>query len=227
MGVRLYEEGFRTEFSAKLAGEKALASPLSNAASQSADSRPLYTSSRRASSHSAHGTICNSKAMPCCPRSSSEESSITESRLSDCKLKPLPPDPLRYQVSVIAPHMAFSGSSSPRFGFITQPPKRCPLPRFIGRTTANGCFAELCRAATLGRRGSNSKKVRLSIVQFFRDALSQNTGAASPDVLPRRNVSLIVAILAVAFILELPKPDVPNFRWGVPSAGINTFTQTH
>jgi hypothetical protein len=51
---------------------------------------------------------------------------MTESRLSDCKLKPLPPDPLRHQVSVIAPHMAFSGSSSPRFGFITQPSKRCP-----------------------------------------------------------------------------------------------------
>ncbi len=88
---------------------------------------------------------------------------------------------------------------------------------------SRSCVAPL----RLGRRGSNFKKVRLSIVQFFRDALSQNTGAASPDVLPRRNVSLIVAILAVTFILELPKPDVPNYRWGAPSAGINTFTQTH
>ena len=35
---------------------------------------------------------------------------------------------------------------------------------------------------------------------------------------PRRNVSLVVVILAVNFVFELPKTGVPTFRWGDTAA---------
>src|SRR4051812_577433 len=41
-----------------------------------------------------------------CRKSSSVQSSPTESRSSDLKLKPLPPDPFRHQNSAIAPERA-------------------------------------------------------------------------------------------------------------------------